>query len=304
MNASECTLDTAQRELLRSAGLPDARIVQRIAGGFANDVLLVRSGAHRAVLRRWTRAPRTAAVEIGALAEAAADGIPVPEVLAAGNDMAVLSWVPGVRGDRVLADARQDEARQVGVLLGELARQVAARSRGAAGTIRRTGEGMTVDPWPAAGGELLRTSLADATEAPPGWREWAAGFAAELEPMTTRTERVHADFNPKNMLLVQHGDDWRVSALLDWEFTFAGPSEVDIGNLLRFEPRAQQPDAFGAGVRSGLGGLCAQRLREARVLDLLALCGFLSPLPAGRQDHPIRRAVRDLAAHQLATGQP
>jgi Phosphotransferase enzyme family len=156
-----------------------------------------------------------------------------------------------------------------------------------------------VTPWPFTGPDTLERLVESATDAPAGWPELALRHAGELTALEDGTARVHADLNPKNVLLADTPGGWRAAALLDWEFTFAGPCEVDIGNLLRFEARDRPIAPFGAGVRDGLGGLDETRLRAARALDLLALCGLLTPRS---QDHPVRMSVRRLAAHQVATG--
>ncbi len=57
-----------------------------------------------------------------------------------------------------------------------------------------------------------------------------ADAAAECEG---RTVLVHSDFNPKNILVDPESSE--ISALLDWEFAFAGAPYTDYGNLTRFD---------------------------------------------------------------------
>ena len=57
----------------------------------------------------------------------------------------------------------------------------------------------------------------------------ASDFAGVTEPRLT-----HEDFNPGNLLLVpgeDAGDDWRISAILDFESAWAGCPESDIARL-------------------------------------------------------------------------
>jgi Ser/Thr protein kinase RdoA (MazF antagonist) len=273
--------------LLAEAGVTAVENVAPVEGGFVNEVLRV-DGPHGPVLlRRWIRA-NAADLELAALAEAAADGIPVPRVLAAANGCAVLSWVDGVRADLV------PPSRELGRLLGELGRAVWARPRPANGMLHWD-TGWRITPWPAAASAMLADEVAAATEAPAGWAELALAHTADLE---TRPVRVHSDFNPKNVLVRPVGDGWAVAALLDWEFTFAGPAEVDLGNLLRFERRDAPPSPFALGVREG-AGVDEDAVDRGRALDLLALAQFLTP---GKPDNAIRTAVRALAEHQVATG--
>lgn len=44
----------------------------------------------------------------------------------------------------------------------------------------------------------------------------------------------HADFDPSNILVEQVNGQWRITAILDWEFAFAGHVLFDIGVFLRF----------------------------------------------------------------------
>ena len=48
-----------------------------------------------------------------------------------------------------------------------------------------------------------------------------------------RIALVHADFNPKNLLVDPATGG--VTGVLDWEFAYAGAPLGDLGNLLRFE---------------------------------------------------------------------
>lgn len=267
-------------ELLRVAGITRVETVEPVSGGFVNEVFRVNN---RVVLRRWTR-PGAAQLELAAIEEAGKDGIPVPEVLAAAGERAVLSWVDGVRADLVPQD------RALGRTLGELIRKVTERRREAAGELTWN-RGWHVTPWPAAGTEMLAELVAGATDAPPGWAELARAHEVGL---VTAPVRVHGDLNPKNVLLRPDG---AVAALLDWEFTFAGPRETDLGNLLRFEPRDEPPTPFALGVREGAGA-DDEAVQRGRELDLFSLAQFLAP----RKDTSVRRRVRALAEHQVATG--
>lgn len=44
----------------------------------------------------------------------------------------------------------------------------------------------------------------------------------------------HADFDPGNLLVQQTDGQWHITAILDWEFAFAGHLLFDIGVFLRF----------------------------------------------------------------------
>jgi aminoglycoside phosphotransferase (APT) family kinase protein len=50
---------------------------------------------------------------------------------------------------------------------------------------------------------------------------------------------VHGDFNSPNIFVRHERGSWRVAAILDWEFAFAGSILCDIGNMLRYERPTQ-----------------------------------------------------------------
>ncbi|HEV3059852.1 MAG TPA: phosphotransferase [Vicinamibacterales bacterium] len=105
-------------------------------------------------------------------------------------------------------------------------------------------------------------------------REWDEGPAAPDVPTTL----VHGDFNSRNLLVSQQNGKWRVAAILDWEFAFAGPVYCDIGNFLRYE-RAARPrfePFFSRGCRDGGLDLRGEWLMAARIADLPALCELLA----------------------------
>src|SRR4029453_13655502 len=67
-------------------------------------------------------------------------------------------------------------------------------------------------------------------------REGLRAVAREARAVTARPGRtalVHADFNPKNLLVDPATGG--VTGVLDWEYAYAGAPLADLGNLLRFE---------------------------------------------------------------------
>jgi aminoglycoside phosphotransferase (APT) family kinase protein len=87
----------------------------------------------------------------------------------------------------------------------------------------------------------------------------------------------HSDYKPWNLLV----SDSRVSAVLDWEFVFAGALLNDVGNFLRYSAR-QRPEyesGFIAGYLEAGGSLPEDWRRLARLVDLINLLDFL-----GRRD--------------------
>lgn len=81
---------------------------------------------------------------------------------------------------------------------------------------------------------------------------------------------LHGDFKPSNLHL--SGED---ILILDWEFAWAGPSMMDVGQLLRWCPPESFIEGFAEGYRSGGGQLPSDWRILAAVFDLVNLVGLL-----------------------------
>ncbi|MCZ8515699.1 phosphotransferase [Paenibacillus filicis] len=117
---------------------------------------------------------------------------------------------------------------------------------------------------------------------PPELRERLWGFcrthAPRLSDHPERAVLVHSDYNELNVLMNVLPSDGRasVSAVLDWEFAFAGDPMVDVGNMLRYEPAGSLfENKFMEGYLREGGVLTeAWRLR-AHLADVVALLDLL-----------------------------
>jgi aminoglycoside phosphotransferase (APT) family kinase protein len=89
---------------------------------------------------------------------------------------------------------------------------------------------------------------------------------------------VHADFNATNILARRDQNRaWRVAAVLDWEFAFAGTPAFDFGNLLR-APLGEEEAFISAVARSyrDSGGVLPDDWRAAAsIADLIAWADVL-----------------------------
>ncbi len=56
----------------------------------------------------------------------------------------------------------------------------------------------------------------------------------EYYPDKNEKNLVHADFDPSNILVNQIEGEWKISGILDWEFSFSGSFLCDVGNMLRY----------------------------------------------------------------------
>lgn len=82
---------------------------------------------------------------------------------------------------------------------------------------------------------------------------------------------LHADFKPANLHVVPDGR----LCVLDWEFAYAGPALMDVGQLHRYGPSAEFSAAFARSYREAGRCLPADFERMARRFDLFNLAGLL-----------------------------
>lgn len=152
-------------------------------------------------------------------------------------------------------------------------------------------------PWSRQLPEFAATCTAssdrldDATRR--GWVELCTAHAPALAVIDDHARLVHSDLNPKNILVARTNGGWRVTAVLDWEFSFSGCPYGDAGNMARFGD--DYPDGFLAGFRAAFAEHQPTDLRRdenwaylGRVLDMFALSGLVTRPPGHR--------IADLAA--------
>jgi aminoglycoside phosphotransferase (APT) family kinase protein len=118
-----------------------------------------------------------------------------------------------------------------------------------------------------------------------------------------RIALVHADFNPKNLLVDPATGG--VTGVLDWEFAYAGAPLGDLGNLLRFETDPVFAAAAAGTYTDRAPDVPADWLEVARALDLYALLDLAArdganPVVTGARD--LLRATAD--SRTLAANRP
>jgi aminoglycoside phosphotransferase (APT) family kinase protein len=293
-------LDEPTRDWLAHDALPGRRITraETLSGGYSNDnVLLVTDSGERYVLRRYLRR-NTCAVE-AALAARLRGVVAVPEVVAAdpsgeAGEPALLSrFVAGTMLSEALPGSPPDVASRLGRAAGEALAAVGSVSFPYPGffddasltpaEVEPTAQlAAFVDDRLANGDARGVLTVAEQD----GLRRLAAEYEAVLADVAGARQLVHADYNPKNILV----DAGSVVAVLDWEFAFSSTPLFDIGNMLRFE--ASYPtgyiDGFIAGFEGNGGELPRRWRRVSEGLDLYALADFLTRPPDSRY---FRKAV-------------
>jgi Ser/Thr protein kinase RdoA (MazF antagonist) len=125
-----------------------------------------------------------------------------------------------------------------------------------------------------------------------------AAAAEELIGSSRRVCLVHADFNPKNLLVDPVRG--RVTGLIDWKYTHAGSPLTDTGNLLRFDDHPAFEAAFAARFFEVAPALPADGLQVARALDLISLLDLV--LRDAMSPNPITRRAVTLVTETARTG--
>lgn len=120
-------------------------------------------------------------------------------------------------------------------------------------------------------GQRLGTRLRDAL--------WSAveRSAPLLRSIDYRYGLVHADYKRSNLLLRAADAGWKLSAVLDWEFAFAGPPLIDVGLFLRAGPAlpAGFREEFTSCYLAAGGWLPNDWLPLSRLVDVVSQIHFL-----------------------------
>jgi Ser/Thr protein kinase RdoA (MazF antagonist) len=276
----------------------DVLDVRTLAGGFSHETSLLTFADGRAVARLGGPDP---AIEAAVMA-AARRQVPVPEVLLilSGPERErpamVIEHRPGTPLSAVL-----DRGTQTPAEFAELGAEV-GRIAAAVGEVRLERPGFFSDrrlavrdqePWSQ---QLPGFAAGCMDTAPPGrldqgtrttWTALCATEAGALQAVDDQSRLVHADLNPKNLLVSRTSAGWHVTALLDWEFSFSGCPYGDAANMIRFG--ADYPAGFVAGFVQAFADhqpadlpLPDEWLYLGRVLDMFALSDLVTR-PPGHQ---------------------
>ncbi|MFI5277687.1 MAG: phosphotransferase family protein, partial [Ktedonobacterales bacterium] len=253
------TVDAATLERLLAPRWPGARVTsaEHVSGGLANTNYRVSLAGSEApiVVRFYTREPEACARE-AALLRLVAGAVPVPQALYVEPTTAIfdhpyiaLSWMDGVPLLDALPTLPADEAPALAAALGVVAARIGSFAFEAAGFLDAD---LSIRERLTMGPEGLRGWLGEMLAGRAGQRLGAAlterllrqidRCADEVAPLTGQRALIHADYKDGNILVRRDPDGWRVTAVLDWEFAFVGPSIFDLGSLLRRE--ATLPPGF------------------------------------------------------------
>ncbi len=235
------------------AGLVGAERVdalRRLSGGASRETWSFTADGRALILRRDPPGSTKGGMRMEAalLGAAAATGVPVPEVVAAGDEWIVMTHVEGetiarkILRDDEFASARPRMAAQCGEILAALHR-------------------IPLDVTPLDEPDQLgtwRETLDNLGEAHPTF-ELAFKWLEANRPDSVRRAVIHGDFRHGNFIVGPDG----IRAVLDWELAHIGDPMEDLGwlcvNAWRFGVRDKPVGGFGdydqlIGGYEGAGG--------------------------------------------------
>jgi Ser/Thr protein kinase RdoA (MazF antagonist)/GNAT superfamily N-acetyltransferase len=127
------------------------------------------------------------------------------------------------------------------------------------------------------------------------------GHYGHLFPDKNEKHLVHADFDPANILVNKIDGPWKVSGVLDWEFSFSGSVLCDVANMLRYAHKMppEFQDAFLKGLSDGDVTLPENWRVTVNLLNLLSLLDVLQR--SDPKNNPNQCAgIRELIDHILS----
>lgn len=259
-----------------------------LSGGFSNTNARVtfEDGAV-ALFRHRARDLKILSIE-AAVMEHASSVVATPRVLSRGRDWTLLEWIDGERVDALLEDSRlQNQWPSIAAACGAALAKIHTLQMPACGFFD---ERLEVEEALAGAG----TGILDYIEqccAHSRVSARLASLAADIRAHVCKHEQrfhsldqtitlVHSDYNTKNMLAARDTTGaWKITAVLDWEFAFAGSPMMDLGNFLRFEH--ERPEAVAAAFvdsyeRERGAPLHPEWRIDARLMDLASMLSFLT----------------------------
>ena len=290
------------------------RATAKLAGGFSHETCLLTLDDSQVVARLGGPDP---AIEAAVMATARPFA-PVPEVLhvlpAVGEGARpamVIAFVPGTPLSEIL-DRGGPGMDDLGAEVGRMAARIATVTFARPGFFADAD--LATHPQPPWSKQLPEFAESCMTATPdfrldrPTRRSWAAlcaEHAPALAVIDDQARLAHADLNPKNILVTRTAAGWRVDALLDWEFSYAGSPYGDAANMARFG--VDYPAGFLAGFSSGFADnqpgdlpLVDDWAYLGRLLDMFAL----SDLVTRGRDHPVADQAATVIRQWLTTGVP
>jgi aminoglycoside phosphotransferase (APT) family kinase protein len=111
----------------------------------------------------------------------------------------------------------------------------------------------------------------------------------------------HADYDPANILVRQDQGAWKISAILDWEFSLASTYLLDVGLFLRYSHRLPScyTSAFIGSLEEHGSALPLDWKKSAKMMDILCLLQLIYDNPADQRPnlhHDVISLIQNIVA--------
>lgn len=298
---------------------PNRKLIsyQLIAGGCANlnIKILVENEKHPLILRIYLR-DKDAAYREQKLATLLKQTVPVPLTYYIGEvdgyQFAITEFMPGVPlRDLLLSHVTHNISvimHEVGAILSKINAHTFSQS-GFFDKELKVVSHTSLEDYLAFAKDCLKHETVLSVFSPKAISKISQAFDqySHLFPDANEKCLVHGDFDPANILVdkvdkVDKVDnDWKVTGVLDWEFSFSGSGLWDVANMLRYAHKMSPEfqDAFLNGLMSNNIVLPRNWRATVNLLNLLSLLDCLKR--SDIKNHPNRCAdIRELIDHILA----
>ncbi|MBA3813309.1 MAG: phosphotransferase [Alphaproteobacteria bacterium] len=279
-----------------------------ISGGCANlnvKLTLSNKPAHR-ILRIYLR-EKDAAYREQKLAQLLKQTIPLPEVTFIGDlgkyRYAVTEYMPGISLRDLLLNHPNEPMQKVMVEAGQILGAIQSHTFPQAGFFDanlKVTQPLSRQDYITFAQECMAHPLVSEQIG----RETIDKISMYLDqysfliPDENHRHLVHADYDPPNILVDKIKDEWKITAVLDWEFAHSGSWLTDVSNMLRYAHH--MPPVFEESFLRGLAEsglvLPAQWRTRTYLLDLISLLSCLVRCPP--KERPKQCAdIHDLIHH-------
>lgn len=282
---------------------------ERLGGGCANLSILIRAEEKPIYVLRIYLRDKEAACREHQLASYLSPQLPVPQSrfigTEAGYDFALFDYCRGISLREALLGKEKAHGDpllyQAGVLLGKIQ---AHRFENVGFFDEELRIKHLQNPDLAEFVDRLLTHPVVLATLPVGQKPVIAAcfsrFAACL-PDAHTAHLVHGDYDPANLLVDKVDGTWQISAVLDWEFAFAGSPLWDVANMLRYAHA--MPASWASSFLSGLQTLWRLPNQWQTSVHLLNLASLLDCLSRTDQRTQPRRLQDILALLEWISGQ-
>lgn len=269
---------------------------QLLSGGQANINLTVSLPATKQILKLYLREPQAAYKE-QRLLDWVAKALPVPKILSVGTWQ---QWTYGVmtfENGLALRDRLTSSdpswpscVQEAGRLLGQMQRFTFEQPGSLDAKLQSVPMGMEILPFVKSCLEHPNVQSSCSKALLFRLRYCFDKFGSLLlDPQEVTL--VHGDYDPANILVHSEDGQLRVSAILDWEFAFAGSFLWDVANMLRYAHHMDEAyeRAFVQGLEESGVVLPSDWRQTVAMMNLGAIIDLIT-----RTDLKAQRRIKDL----------